>query len=70
MRMRMRMRMRMTPRMLTNVSASNVAAGIEVDPDELPESRGVVILDGLGVAEGLEDGVGLQQLLLKFSLEK
>ena len=70
MRMRMRIRMRIAFIIPTNVGASNVAAGIEVDPDELAEPRGVVILDGLGVAEGLEDGVGLQQLLLKFSLEK
>ena len=33
------------------------------------ESGGVVILDSLGVSEGLEDGVGLQQLLLQLTLE-
>ena len=34
------------------------------------ESGRVVVLDGLGVSEGLEDGVGLQQLLLQFTLCK
>lgn len=28
------------------------------------KSRGVVIFDGLGISEGLQDGIGLQELLL------
>ena len=32
------------------------------------KTRGVVVLDGLGVAEGLQDRVGLQELGLQFSL--
>lgn len=32
------------------------------------KSGGVVVLDGLCVAEGLQDGVGLQQLLLQLTL--
>ena len=32
------------------------------------ESGGVVVLDGLGVAESLQDGVGLQELLLELTL--
>lgn len=32
------------------------------------KSGGVVVLDGLCVAEGLQDGVGLQQLLLQLAL--
>ena len=41
-----------------------VAAGLEADLHEPPEPRGVVITYRLGVAEGLKDGVGLQDLLL------
>ena len=33
------------------------------------ESGRVVILDRLGVAEGLEDRIGLQQLLLQLALK-
>jgi len=33
------------------------------------KSGGVVVLDRLGVAKGLEDGVGLQQLLLQLPLD-
>lgn len=32
------------------------------------KSGGVVVLDGLCVAKGLQYGVGLQQLLLQFAL--
>lgn len=32
------------------------------------KSRGVVVLDSLCVAEGLQDGVGLQQLSLQLAL--
>ena len=32
------------------------------------ETRRVVVLDGLGVAEGLEDRVGLEQLLFQLAL--
>lgn len=39
-----------------------------VSADGSYESRGVVVLDGLGVAEGFEDGIGLQQLLLQLAL--
>ena len=32
------------------------------------KSGGVVILDGLGISEGLHDGIGLQELLLQLPL--
>lgn len=35
------------------------AHGVELDGDELAEPRRVVITHGLGVSEGLEDGVSL-----------
>ena len=34
------------------------------------KTGGVVILDGLGIAKGLEDGVGLEQLRLQLSLSQ
>lgn len=34
------------------------------------KSGGVVVLDGLCVAEGLQDGVSLQQLLLQLALAR
>lgn len=33
------------------------------------ESRGVVVLDGLCVSKSLQDGIGLQQLLLQLPLQ-
>ena len=36
-----------------------------MDLDELPESGRVVVAHSLGVAEGLQDRVGVQDLLLK-----
>lgn len=32
------------------------------------KSRGVIIFDGLGISEGLQDGIGLQELLLQLPL--
>ncbi len=53
---------------LTYICARNVAAGIKIDADELAESAGIVVLHSLGVAEGLQNGIGLEQLLLQFTL--
>ena len=39
-----------------------------MDTDELSESGGVVIPDSLGIAVSLQDGVGLDNLVLKRSL--
>ena len=41
---------------------------VEVDPDELAEARAVVVPHGLGVAEGLQDGVCLDDLILERDL--
>ena len=39
-----------------------------MNPNELPKSGRVVVPHSLGVAPGLEDGVGLDDLVLKGSL--
>ena len=49
---------------LDDTPGNLVAAGLEADLHEPAEARGVVVADGLGVAESLEDGVGLEDLLL------
>ena len=49
---------------LDDTPGNLVSAGLEADLHEPPEPRGVVIADGLGVAESFKDGVGLQDLLL------
>jgi len=40
---------------------------IEGNLDELTESRGVIVLGSLGVTEGLEERIGLEELLLKLT---
>jgi len=40
---------------------------VELDLDELSETRRVVVSQGLGVTERLEDGVGLEHLLLELA---
>merc|ERR1712012_1399170 len=51
-----------------HVSSRQLSGGVEVDTDELSEPGGVVVPDGLGVAPGLKDGVGLDDLVLKGGL--
>ena len=51
-----------------HVSSRQLSGGVEVDTDELSESGGVVVPHGLGVAPGLKDGVGLDDLVLKGGL--
>ena len=53
---------------LRDVAAHHAARTVEVDLDELAEAGGVVVPGGLGVAESLQDGVGLQDLLLQAAL--
>ena len=48
-----------------DVTTAELAAGGEVDTDELTEPGGVVVPRGLGVAVGLQDGVGGNDLVLK-----
>ena len=48
-----------------HVGAGQLAGGVEVDPDKLAEPGGVVVPHSLGVAPGLQDGVGLDDLVLK-----
>ena len=51
-----------------NVATTELATGGEVDTDEFTESRGVVVPRSLGVAIGLQDGVGGNDLVLKGNL--
>merc|ERR1719393_51626 len=51
-----------------DVTTAELSAGSEVDSDELTETRRVVVPRGLGVAVGLQDGVGSHNLVLKGDL--
>merc|ERR1712012_1052831 len=51
-----------------DVTTAELAAGGEVDTDELTEPGGVVVPRGLGVAVRLQDGVGGHDLVLKGDL--
>merc|ERR1711971_839817 len=48
-----------------HVSTRELATSIEPDTDEFTKSRGVVIPQGLGITPGLQDGVGLDNFVLK-----
>jgi len=50
------------------VGTSNLTTGVELQFNEFTETGRVVVLGGLGVTEGLKDGVELQQLLFQGSL--
>ena len=51
-----------------DVATRELSTGGEVDSDELSEPGGVVVPRGLGVAVGLQDGVGGHDLVLKGNL--
>ena len=51
-----------------DVTTAEFARGSEVDSDELAEPGGVVVPCSLGVAVGLQDGVGGHDLVLKGNL--
>ena len=51
-----------------NEAASEFAHVVEVDPDELAKPGGVVVPDGLGVAVGLQDWVGVDNPVLQVGL--
>merc|ERR1719209_958560 len=51
-----------------HVGSRQLTGGVEVDTDELSEPGGVVVPHSLGVAPSLEDGVGLDDLVLKGGL--
>ena len=51
-----------------DVTTAKLARGGEVDTDELSEPGGVVVPRSLGVAVGLQDGVGGHDLVLKGNL--
>merc|ERR1711971_1173644 len=51
-----------------HVSARELTTSIEPDTDEFTKSRGVVIPQGLGITPGLQDRVGLDNLVLKTNL--
>ena len=48
-----------------HVCARELSRLVEVDPDELAEAGAVVVPHGLGVAERLEDGVRLDDLVFE-----
>lgn len=48
-----------------DVAGGHLARLGEVDPDELAEARGVVVAHRLRVAERLQHGVGLDDLVLQ-----
>ena len=51
-----------------DVAAGHPAHGVEPHADELAEAGGVVVPHRLGVAVGLQHGVGLDNLVLKGGL--
>ena len=50
------------------IHTGDVSRHVEVDADELSESRRVVVLDGFGVSKCLHDWIRLQQLRLQLAL--
>lgn len=44
--------------------SADVVAGVEVDLEELAKATGVVVAKGLGIAKGLQQGIGLEDLVL------
>merc|ERR1719173_211695 len=48
-----------------DIGGGDFGGGAKVDTDELTESGGVVVTDGLGVTVGLQGRVGLDNLLLE-----
>lgn len=54
---------------MLNISSSQLSGRREVSSDELSESGGVVVTNGLRVTECFEYGVRLDDLLLQGSLK-
>ena len=51
-----------------HVGSGQLTGGVEVDTDELSKPRRVIIPHGFGITPSLEDGVGLDDLVLKGGL--
>ncbi len=49
-----------------HIGVSDEPRCIKVDADKLAETGRVVVLDGLGVSKGFQDGIRLEELLLQF----
>lgn len=51
-----------------DISTSQLSGVTEVNTDEFTETGGVIVTHGLGVTEGFQDGIGLDDLVLQGTL--
>merc|ERR1719500_1334078 len=51
-----------------HVGSGKLSGGVEVDPDKLTKTGGIIVPHSLGISPSLKDGVGLDDLVLKGGL--